>query len=151
VTIGTYSGDSTFSSLISSIQVFADGFLEIHAKYTPEDGSLSEQFSKSDGSPTSATDLTWSYAAALTAFNARSRNAAVEWGARGLTVPSGTCKPNLGGDNGLGVPVTFVVNNAETVEGQSVYITGSVDTLKSWSPTDALLMVPSDYPTWSSA
>ncbi|EIN12991.1 glucoamylase [Punctularia strigosozonata HHB-11173 SS5] len=149
VKTGTYSDDDTFDSLISSIQSFADGFLEIHAKYTPDDGALSEEFSKTDGSQTSAADLTWSYAAALTAFDARSRDAAVKWGAKGLQVPDGTCKTNEGGDDGLGVPVTFLVKDAETVEGQSVYITGSIATLKSWSPDDALLMSPSDYPTWT--
>ena len=57
------------------------------AKYTPRDGSLAEQFSKGDGSPVSAVDLTWSYASAITAFGARGEvGVGVGWGAGGLRV-----------------------------------------------------------------
>ena len=43
-------------------------------------GSLSEQFSKSDGSPLSARDLTWSYAALLTANERRNAVVPAPWG-----------------------------------------------------------------------
>lgn len=106
ITSGTYaSSTSTYTSLISAIQNFADGFLAINAKYTPSNGGLSEQFDKNTGSPLSAADLTWSYASALTAFSARSGVAPASWGAKGLVVPSGTCNTQTGPT----VSVTFNV------------------------------------------
>ena len=109
---GTYaSSTSTFASLTSAIGTFADGFLAIHAKYTPANGGLAEQFSRSNGSPLSAVDLTWSYAAALTGFAARNGTAVASWGAAGLTVPA-SCQ----GNTGPTVSVTFNVQ-ATTVWG----------------------------------
>ncbi|KAH9986648.1 Six-hairpin glycosidase-like protein [Russula vinacea] len=110
-------------------QKFADGFVEIAAKYTPSDGGLAEQFDKSTGKPLSAVDLTWSYASVLTASSARSD--------RTLKMPP---PPQIN--------VTFYVN-ATTFFGQNVYLTGSVDSLKDWSPDNAILMDPADYPIWS--
>jgi glucoamylase len=45
-----------------------DAFLETMLDVIPADGSLAEQFSKLDGSPVSARDLSWSYASVLTAI-----------------------------------------------------------------------------------
>jgi glucoamylase len=73
VTTGTYTADSsTYTALTSAIRAWADGFIAVAAKYTPSDGSLAEQYSRFNGSPMSALDLTWSYASALTTFGARS-------------------------------------------------------------------------------
>ena len=117
IAIGTYdSSSSTFTSLTSSIKDFADGFVSVVATYTPSNGGLSEQFSKSDGTPTSAVDLTWSYAAALTAFAARDEITPASWGAAGLAVPS-TCSTGGSGSGGT-VAVTFDVQ-ATTVFGGS--------------------------------
>ena len=86
---GTYTSDSsTFSTLTSSIKSFADGFVAIVAKYTPSSGQLYEQFDRNTGAPTSAVDLTWSYASFLTSGLARSGVVSASWGASGLTVPS---------------------------------------------------------------
>lgn len=49
---------------------------------TPDDGGMSEQVDRATGAPRSARDLTWSYAALLTALDAR-RNAMFVIGARG--------------------------------------------------------------------
>ena len=109
---GTYSSSSSqYSTLTSAIKSFADGFVAIHAQYTPSDGELAEQYSKSNGAPTSAVDLTWSYAAALTGFAARGGSLPASWGAAGLTVPS-TCSSYAGQT----VEVTFNVD-ATTVWG----------------------------------
>lgn len=109
---GTYSSSSSaFTTLTSAIRTFADGFIAIHAKYTPSGGALAEQFTKSNGAPTSAVDLTWSYAAALTGFAARSATNVASWGAAGLTVPA-VCNSN----SGPTVSVTFNVD-ATTVLG----------------------------------
>ena len=86
---GTYdSSTPTFSTLTSQIRLYADGFLSVVAEYTPKDGGLAEQFGRNDGKPLSAVDLTWNYAAALTAFAARNLTVPVSWGAKGLVVPS---------------------------------------------------------------
>jgi glucoamylase len=102
---GTYfSSTTTFTSLIAAIQSYADGFLAINGKYTPSNGGLSEQYDKNTGSPTSAVDLTWSYASALTAFAARNGTVPASWGAKGLVAPS-ICRSNAGPT----VQVTFNV------------------------------------------
>jgi glucoamylase len=83
------SSTPTFATLTSQIKLYADGFLYIMAKYTPKDGHLAEQFSRNDGNPLSAADLTWNYAAALTAFAARNGTTLpASWGAKGLLVPA---------------------------------------------------------------
>lgn len=116
VTVGTYaSTTTTYTTLTSGIKTYADGFLAVVAKYTPSNGGLSEQYDKATGAPLSAVDLTWSYAAALTAFNARSGGVPAGWGAQGLTVPS-TCSTGGGSGGGSTVAVTFNVV-ATTVYG----------------------------------
>jgi glucoamylase len=45
-----------------------DAFLETMLDVIPADGAIAEQFSKEDGSPVSANDLSWSYASVLTAI-----------------------------------------------------------------------------------
>ncbi|CAK5270448.1 unnamed protein product [Mycena citricolor] len=145
VTAGTYSSSSsTFKTLTAAIKTFADGFIAIHAKYTPSNGGLAEQFDRKTGAPLSALDLTWSYAAALTAFSAYNGVAPVSWGAAGLSVPS-TCHT---GPQGPTATVTFNVV-ATTVFGENIYLTGSVGALMNWTPTSALLMSSANYPTWS--
>ncbi|KAJ7673559.1 glucoamylase [Mycena rosella] len=150
VAVGTYAAStSTFGTLTADIKAFADGFLDIHAKYTPGDGALAEQYDRNTGTPLSAVDLTWSYAAALTAFAAREGMKPASWGAAGLVVPM-TCQSNGGGGGGGGatVEVTFDVK-ATTIFGENIYLTGSVDALKIWSPDNALLLSSANYPTWS--
>ena len=166
ITTGTYSSSSTaYATLTSAIRNYADGFIAIAAKYTPSNGGLSEQFSKDDGSPLSAVDLTWSYASALTVFEARNGTAFPSWGAKGLSIPN-KCLTQSGG-SGNTVPVTFNVE-ATTVFGgerltealdrdanksllsENIYITGSADALANWSTDDALLLSSANYPTWSS-
>ena len=167
VSAGTYaSSSSTYQTLTAAIKTFADGFLAINAKYTPSNGGLAEQFSKSDGTPVSAVDLTWSYAAALTSFAARDGKTYASWGAAGLTVPS---QCSSGGSGGNTVAVTFNVQattvwggehfcscSCERIEAmlnvpaENIYITGSVDALQNWSPDNALILSAANYPIWSS-
>ncbi|KAI0090809.1 glucoamylase G2 [Irpex rosettiformis] len=150
VATGTYASSSTtFQTLTTAIKSFADGFIAVNAKYTGTNGGLSEQFDKSTGSPTSASDLTWSYAAALTAFGARDGFTSPSWGASGLTSPT-TCSTSGGGSSGGGstVAVTFNVQ-ATTVWGENIHLTGSVDALQNWSPDNAILLSAANYPTWS--
>jgi glucoamylase len=88
---GTYRADldstsTTYLHLSAAIRAYADGFLAIVARYTPRGGGLAEQFDKASGIPASAVDLSWSYAAALTAFRARKGESGGTWGAKGLGV-----------------------------------------------------------------
>lgn len=54
-------------------------------------GSLSEQYSKSDGSQLSARDLTWSYAALLTANMRRNAVVPAAWGETSASSVPATC------------------------------------------------------------
>ncbi|KAG8684944.1 hypothetical protein FRC08_013398, partial [Ceratobasidium sp. 394] len=148
ITAGNYSSTSTqYSTLTSAIKTYADGFVAIVQTYIGTNGALAEQFSKSNGAPTSAADLTWSYASALTAFEARSSIVPASWGASGLSVPATCQRGSSGGGSGT-VAVTFQ-ETATTVWGENIYITGSVDALANWSPDNALLLSSANYPQWS--
>jgi glucoamylase len=82
---GTYHSDSsTYMQLSDAIRAHADGFVKIVARFTPPDGRFAEQFDKKTGKPTSAADLTWSYAAALTAFRSKKGDFGGSWGAKRL-------------------------------------------------------------------
>jgi len=141
---GTYSSKSSqYSSLTNAIKVVADDFVLIAANYTPSDGGLAEQFDKSTGHPLSAADLTWSYASVLTLNDSHAGVKPAGWGAKGLVVPS-VCVSNVGPQ----VNVTFNVN-ATTFFGENIYLAGSVDALKDWSPDNAISLSPAKYPIWS--
>ena len=121
VTAGTYaSTTTTFTTLVTAVANQADGFVAIVQEFTPSTGSLSEQYSRSNGAQLSANDLTWSYASILTAVTARNGLSGDNWGAAGLVVPSscstsGTGSGSSGGGSGT-VAVTFHVT-ATTVFG----------------------------------
>lgn len=81
VTAGTYaSSTSTYSTLYNAIKAYADGYVNIVATYAQSNGSLSEQFSRSNGQPLSAYDLTWSYASFLTVAARRDGVVPYSWG-----------------------------------------------------------------------
>ncbi|KAJ4254924.1 hypothetical protein NW762_009722 [Fusarium torreyae] len=88
VSTGTYTSDSaTFKSITDAVSKYADGYVSIVAKYVGTNGALSEQFDKNDGHPLSATDLTWSYAAFLTAADRRAGIVPGSWASGAPTVP----------------------------------------------------------------
>ncbi|KAH9042003.1 glucoamylase [Lactarius pseudohatsudake] len=134
IATGTYTSTSPqYTQLTSAIKTFADGFVEIAAKYTPSNGGLAEQYDKSTGAPLSAADLTWSYASVLTAGASRAGVKPASWGASGLTAPAK--RPH----------------NSEVVwwNPEDIFVTGSVDALQNWSPDNALPLSATNYPTWS--
>ena len=108
---GTYEkSTATYTTLTTAIKKWADDFLLVVAKWTPADGSLAEQYERNSGYPLSAKDLTWSYAASLSAFAARDGFVPASWGAKDV-------KPgNCGTNSGPSVQVTFNVV-ATTVYG----------------------------------
>ncbi|KAL0940962.1 glycosyl hydrolase family 15 [Colletotrichum truncatum] len=90
---GTYaSGTATYTSLINAVSAYADGFINVVATYAQNNGSLAEQFSRSNGQPLSADDLTWSYAAFLTAAQRRAGVIPPGWVASSATSVPGTCQ-----------------------------------------------------------
>lgn len=79
--VGNYSSSSaTYSNITGAVKTYADGFMSVVQQYTPSNGSMAEQFSRSNGNPLSATDLTWSYAAFLTAASRRNGTVPSTWG-----------------------------------------------------------------------
>lgn len=92
VTAGTYaSGSSTYTAIYNAVQTYADGYMAVVEKYTPSSGALSEQFDKSSGSQLSANNLTWSYAAFLTAAHRRSGIVPPSWVVSGASSVPGSC------------------------------------------------------------
>ncbi|CDH50100.1 glucoamylase [Lichtheimia corymbifera JMRC:FSU:9682] len=65
------SGTDEFDKIIEAVTAEADSYFARVQKQTP-DGSLSEQYNRDSGEPTGAKDLTWSYAAFITASAAHS-------------------------------------------------------------------------------
>ncbi|KND94543.1 Glucoamylase [Tolypocladium ophioglossoides CBS 100239] len=89
---GSYSGESsTFLGIVTAVSAYADGFVNIVATYAAPNGSLAEQFSRNDGHPLSARDLTWSYAAFLTAATRRAGIVPPSWSNDKATSIPGTC------------------------------------------------------------
>ncbi|KAL5046476.1 hypothetical protein BDW71DRAFT_63943 [Aspergillus fruticulosus] len=88
--VGTYaSGSSAFTAIIDAVKTYADGYMSIAEAHAMTNGSLSEQFDKASGICLSARDLTWSYAALLTANMRRNGVVPSSWGAASAnTVPS---------------------------------------------------------------
>ncbi|THC88004.1 hypothetical protein EYZ11_012549 [Aspergillus tanneri] len=89
VTAGSYKKESTeYTSLTKAVKSYADDFLSVVQQYTPSDGGLAEQFKRDGGDPASAADLTWSFAAFLTAASRRNGDVPASWGSSGTKVPS---------------------------------------------------------------
>ncbi|KAF7946409.1 hypothetical protein EAE96_009407 [Botrytis aclada] len=92
ITAGTYaSSTSTYTTLYNAVKTYADGYVNIVATYAQTNGSLSEQFNKAGGAPLSAYDLTWSYAAFLTAAARRAGVVPYSWGESSASSVPGTC------------------------------------------------------------
>ncbi|KAL3421898.1 glycosyl hydrolase family 15 [Phlyctema vagabunda] len=92
IAVGTYaSSTSTYTTIYNAVLTYADGYVNIVATYAESDGSLAEQFSKDNGSPLSAADLTWSYAAFLTAADRRAGAVPYAWINAAATSVPGTC------------------------------------------------------------
>ncbi|KAG9050524.1 hypothetical protein FS837_004708 [Tulasnella sp. UAMH 9824] len=154
-TAQTYSSSSSgYATIVAGVQQMADDFVLINKQYTPSSGALAEQYTRSAGSPTSASDLTWSYASALTAFNRRAGEVPGTWNATGLTCSGSTTTTTATGttttSTGTGSTVAITFNEyATTVWGENIYLTGSLSQLANWDPNNALLLNTNNYPTWS--
>lgn len=160
ISTGTYTSDSpTFAAIATAVKSYADGFLSIAQKYTPANGALSEQYSKDNGTQLSAVDLTWSYAAFLTANARRNGKFPASWvNSKADTLPS-KCQPSSATGTYSSVTITTFPTTtatscptatsvavtfnefAGTYYGESVFVTGSISELGNWS-TDPSSRIP---------
>ena len=85
-------GSAEYDSLYNAVFAYADGFLDVVSRYAQANGSMAEQFGRDDGRPLSARDLTWSYAAFLTAVARREGVVPAGWaggdGSSATSVPA---------------------------------------------------------------
>ncbi|KAF7157637.1 hypothetical protein CNMCM5623_002011 [Aspergillus felis] len=147
---GTYkSNDPTYKSLTEYIRTYADNFILLVETYTPGNGSLAEQYDRNTGVPLSANDLTWSFAAFLSALQRRLSIMPGSWGSSSAnTVPTTCSTTTITGTYSavappfptstthcvpaVTVPVTFwLIEN--TYWGENVYMTGNVSALGNWN------------------
>ncbi|KAB5572515.1 family 15 glycosyl hydrolase [Coniochaeta sp. 2T2.1] len=152
-----------FRQILMAAKTYADSFVSVAQRYTPSNGSLSEQFLKTPpGTPLSASALTWSFASFVTMAERRAGQFPPGW------VPSSTpqtCSP--GSTKGIYAPATaagapnvtvgctstvlFAVN-ASTYYGENVYLLGNTSDLGEWDVDNALPLVSSNYtserPLW---
>lgn len=173
--VGTYNKGTTYSTaftgMVDAVLAYADGFVETVLEYTPASGALSEQYSRTDGTPLSARDLTWSYASFVTMHAARraatSDYAPVpSWGAPSNPSVPNTCSAGsvpgvytpayAAGAPADAVTCTYLVTfnlNATTFYGENVYLFGNSSDLGNWNAGDALAGSASGYtdtrPLWT--
>jgi len=124
------------------------GFVQVVQKYTPANGSLSEQYNRTTGEQLSAYDLTWSFASFVSMAQRRSGQYPASWLSRSSSPTPSTCQATsamgtYAAATAAGAPpvstactvqVTFAVN-ASTTFGQNVYISGNVSALGNCSWT----------------
>jgi len=148
ITAGTYAkGSSTYASIFSAVRTYADDYIAVVQKYTPANGGLAEQFNKNTGSPLSAVDLTWSYAAFLTAAQRRAGVVGSSWGEPSNNVPPKSCT----GTPACNARITFNVR-ATTAFGENVFVVGQLTELGNWAPASAKPLSADKYtssdPLW---
>ncbi|KAI1814327.1 carbohydrate-binding module family 20 protein [Poronia punctata] len=159
---------SEFSKILKAVTTYADSFVAVVEKYTPADGSLAEQFNKTAPfNPTSAKDLTWSYAAFVSMAERRSGQYPPSWVPAGgsVSVPD-QCAP--GSSKGVYAPATaagapnvtvtctsnvrFEVN-ATTYFGENILVAGNTTDLGSWDVDNAWPLDAASYsdrrPVWA--
>ena len=146
------------------MSAYADGFVSIVEDRLPQNGSISEQFSRENGTALSAYDLTWSFASFVTMAQRRSGTYPASWGSSNAAPAPSTCAgtsapgtyaaaTSAGAPNGTlcTVSVLFQVN-ATTVVGQNVFLTGNTSDLSYWKPVEAFPLTADKYsserPLW---
>lgn len=171
--VGTYaSGSSTFTAIISAVKTYADGYVSIVQAHSMTNGSLSEQYDKTSGLSLSARDLTWSYAALLTANMRRNGVMPSSWGASSANTvppscsmgsaagtyatPTATSWPSTLTSGTCTTPTSVAVTFDEiatTTYGENVFIAGSISQLGSWNTANAIALSASQYtssnPLWA--
>lgn len=176
ISTGTYEPSSdTYQQILDAVSAYADGFIDVAAKYTPSDGSLAEQYTRESGEPISAKDLTWSYAAFLSAADRRAGIVPNGWSAEnGNKLPDScsaiqvagtytqatatTFPPNQTPNPAAEAPSPFPTACADSTQvfvtfrakvatewGQSVKVVGNVPQLGDWNVAKAPRLSASAY------
>ncbi|PCD41790.1 hypothetical protein AU210_004334 [Fusarium oxysporum f. sp. radicis-cucumerinum] len=156
ISTGTYASDSaTFKSITDAVSKYADGYVAIIAKYVGTDGHLAEQFDKNDGHPLSATDLTWSYAAFLSAADRRAGVIPPSWAGGVAAVPNQCGTNTVAGSTSCPIATSVAVTFEEVVTtnfGDTIKIVGNIAALGNWDTSKAVALSASDYtssnPVW---
>ncbi|KAI1420706.1 carbohydrate-binding module family 20 protein [Xylaria sp. FL1777] len=155
-----------FALILKAVTDYAESFVAVVKKYTPADGSLTEQFNKtSPFKPTSAEHLTWSYAAFISLAERRAGQYPPSWIRGSNTVPkqctSGSTKGIYAPATAAGAPdvnVTCTSNvrfevNATTYYGENILVAGNTTDLGSWDFSNAWPLDASGYtnqrPLWA--
>ena len=144
---------------------YADGFVSLVQGYLPANNSISEQYSRENGTALSAFDLTWSFASFVTMSQRRAGYYPASWNTSAAapapsicqaTSAQGTYAPAIaaGAPNGTQsctVDVLFRVN-ASTYFGENIYLTGNDSALGDWDTSNADPLNPGNYtskrPLW---
>ncbi|CEL63323.1 glucoamylase [Rhizoctonia solani AG-1 IB] len=126
--------------ILLAVRKYADQFVLVNQRFLGLNGGLAEQFERATGKPISAVDLTWSYASAITAFDARSFKLPESWGAKGLNPPTGKCQSQPIPK----VPVTFNLVS----DFQNAFVVGQLAELGVWDPAKAV-QLQGTSPNWS--
>ncbi|EED14995.1 glucan 1,4-alpha-glucosidase, putative [Talaromyces stipitatus ATCC 10500] len=139
--VGTYaSGSSAFTSIINAVKTYADGYISVVQSHAMNNGSLSEQFDKNTGAELSARDLTWSYAALLTANMRRNGVVPPSWGAASATsIPSSCTTGSAIGTYSTPTATSWpsTLTSGTGSPGSTTSATGSVSTSVSATTTSA--------------
>ncbi|KAI8633506.1 1, 4-alpha-D-glucan glucohydrolase [Xylariaceae sp. FL1651] len=160
------SKDSEFNDILKNIISYADSFASIIQKYTPANGSLSEQFNKTyPFAQASAHDLTWSYASFITMAQRRLHQYGDTWVPEPqLELPTKCFNSSVTGHYApaikAGAPdvtedclsnVLFQVNVSGS-QNESVYLSGNTVDLGRWISTAWWSLSDSNYtidnPLW---
>jgi glucoamylase len=176
VAVGVHEvGSPTYARIMAATIAYADGFMDVVRRYTPLNGTMSEQFGKESGEPLSAHDLTWSYASFLTAVTRRAKILPRSWASSAATEMPRSCTPRTMQGHYVApsqttfphpspsrsaqqpehtaapcpqAPSVVPVEFHELVEtrwGDSIRIVGNVDALGAWNVDDALMLHAADY------
>ncbi|CAG8976844.1 hypothetical protein HYALB_00012662 [Hymenoscyphus albidus] len=153
---------------MDAVTAYADSFVARAEKYTPRNGALAEQIDRNNGTPLSARDLTWSYAAFITMAERRAGQYPQSWYTREadpLPAPSNCTVSSYSGTYipavAAGAPnttnecqINILMNvNATTYYGENIYIVGNTTELGDWDVNKALPLNPGGYsdqrPLWT--
>ena len=168
--VGTFGNlHPAYQAILTRVRNYADSFVAVAQKYTPEDGMLAEQFLKSEPfTPISAANLTWSFASFVSMAHRRDGHLPASWvPTKGCYKPkvAGVCKtgsvqgiyaPALAaGAPNVTIPCISTIRfqlNASTYYGENLYLTGNSVTLGDGDLDLAYPLLSSNYtaerPLW---
>lgn len=126
--VGVYEKSSAeFTAIVAAVKTYADGYMTKAQEHTPSGGHFAEQYDRNNGSPLSASDLTWSYASFLSATERRAGIVPASWGSiSGNTVPDSCGNSAFSGSYSQAADITFPANQTPGTPGPTVTVTSPV-------------------------